>query len=44
MRNMTFGVLVRQDNGQGFRIQADVVIIGRNFDCTSGSKSRMCPG
>lgn len=30
MRNLTFGVLVRQDNGQGFRIRDEVVIIGRN--------------
>ena len=27
------GVLVRRDNGQGFRIQEEVVIIGRNYDC-----------
>jgi pSer/pThr/pTyr-binding forkhead associated (FHA) protein len=33
MRNLTFGVLVRLDNGQGFRIREDVVIIGRNYDC-----------
>ena len=33
MRNLTFGVLVRQDNGQGFRIRDDLVVIGRNYDC-----------
>ena len=33
MRNLAFGVLVRLDNGQGFRIREDVVIIGRNYDC-----------
>ena len=33
MRNLTFGVLVRQDNGQGFRIRDDVIVIGRNYDC-----------
>ena len=33
MRNLTFGVLVRQDNGQGFRIRDEVVVIGRNYDC-----------
>lgn len=27
------GVLVRRDNGQGFRIREEVVIIGRNYDC-----------
>ena len=33
MRNLTFGVLTRQDNGQGFRIRDDVIVIGRNYDC-----------
>jgi eukaryotic-like serine/threonine-protein kinase len=33
MRNLAFGVLVRLDNGQGFRIRDDVVVIGRNYDC-----------
>ena len=33
MKNMTFGELFRQDNGQGFRIRDDVIIIGRNYDC-----------
>jgi eukaryotic-like serine/threonine-protein kinase len=33
MRNLTFGVLIRQDNGQGFRIRDEVIIIGRNYDC-----------
>ena len=33
MRNLTFGVLIRQDNGQGFRIRDDLVVIGRNYDC-----------
>ncbi len=33
MRNLTFGVLVRQDNGQGFRIRDEVIVIGRNYDC-----------
>jgi pSer/pThr/pTyr-binding forkhead associated (FHA) protein len=27
------GVLVRRDNGQGFRIREEVVIIGRHYDC-----------
>jgi pSer/pThr/pTyr-binding forkhead associated (FHA) protein len=27
------GMLVRRDNGQGFRIREEVVIIGRNYDC-----------
>jgi pSer/pThr/pTyr-binding forkhead associated (FHA) protein len=26
-------VLVRRDNGRGFRIREEVVIIGRNYDC-----------
>ena len=30
---VSFGVLVRKDNGQGFRIRDDVVVIGRNYDC-----------
>jgi len=33
MRNLTFGVLVRQDNGQGFRIREEVIVIGRDYDC-----------
>ena len=33
MRNLTFGILVRKDNGRGFRIREDVIIIGRNYDC-----------
>jgi pSer/pThr/pTyr-binding forkhead associated (FHA) protein len=27
------GMLVRRDNGQGFRIREEVVIIGRHYDC-----------
>ena len=45
MRNLTFGVLVRRDNGQRFRIRDDVVIIGQKLTiATSRSKSRRCPG
>ena len=33
MRNLTFGVLTRQDNGQRFRIRDEVIVIGRNYDC-----------
>ena len=33
MRNLTCGVLVRQDNGQRFRIRDEVIVIGRNYDC-----------
>ena len=33
MGNLTFGALIRQDNGQGFRIRDDVIVIGRNYDC-----------
>jgi pSer/pThr/pTyr-binding forkhead associated (FHA) protein len=29
----SLGVLVRRDNGQGFRIREEVVIIGRHYDC-----------
>ena len=32
MRNLTCGVLVRQDNGQRFRIRDEVIVIGRNYD------------
>ena len=32
MRTLTFGVLVRQDNGQRFRIRDEVIVIGRNYD------------
>jgi pSer/pThr/pTyr-binding forkhead associated (FHA) protein len=30
---LSLGMLVRRDNGQGFRIREEVVIIGRNYDC-----------
>jgi pSer/pThr/pTyr-binding forkhead associated (FHA) protein len=33
MRNLYFGVLVRQDNGQSFRIRDKVIVIGRNYNC-----------
>jgi pSer/pThr/pTyr-binding forkhead associated (FHA) protein len=33
MRNLNFGELVRQDNGQRFRIQDEVIVIGRNYNC-----------
>jgi len=33
MRNLTFGALTRQDNGQRFRIRDEVIVIGRNYDC-----------
>jgi pSer/pThr/pTyr-binding forkhead associated (FHA) protein len=33
MRNLTFGALVRQDNGHGFLIREEVIVIGRNDDC-----------
>ena len=33
MRTLTFGALVRQDNGQRFRIRDEVIVIGRNYDC-----------
>ena len=29
----SLGMLVRRDNGQGFRIRGEVVIIGRHYDC-----------
>ncbi len=44
MKNLTFGELFRQDNGQGFRIRDDVIIIGRNYDCDIGSKSPYVSG
>jgi eukaryotic-like serine/threonine-protein kinase len=33
MRNLTFGILVRKDNGRDFRIREEVIIIGRNYNC-----------
>jgi pSer/pThr/pTyr-binding forkhead associated (FHA) protein len=29
----SFGKLIRQDNGQGFRIRDEVIIIGREYNC-----------
>ena len=45
MGNLTFGALVRQDNGQGFRIRDDVIVIGRNYDCDLRIEKPVCvPG
>jgi len=30
---VSFRVLIRQDNGQGFRIRDKVIIIGRSYEC-----------
>ena len=44
MGNLTFGALIRQDNGQGFRIRDDVIVIGRKYDCDLRSEKPYVSG